>query len=158
MSLSLIGIILVQVYWFNTSFKNNDEQFRFHVTQVIGNVADKLQKEEAFSFIDKYKKLRDSIGKEPEKSDFLEFGYYQRDSRTNETIIYSNNIISEDFNVSSSFFDKKIDSIKRLKNFSSKRVTEVYSNKDIDKSQINKDISPDIKIQKSGNSILEKLN
>ena len=154
MSLSLIGIILVQVYWFNTSFKNNDEQFRFHVTQVIGNVADKLQKEEAFSFIDKYKKLRDSIGKEPEKSDFLEFGYYQRDSRTNETIIYSNDIISEDFNVSSSFFDKKIDSIKRLKNFSSKRVTEVYSNKDIDKSQINKDISPDIKIQKSGKLVI----
>jgi two-component system phosphate regulon sensor histidine kinase PhoR len=43
MSLSLIGIILVQVYWFNTSFKNNDEQFKFHVTQVMGNVAAKLQ-------------------------------------------------------------------------------------------------------------------
>jgi two-component system phosphate regulon sensor histidine kinase PhoR len=41
MSLSLIGIILVQVYWFNTSFKNNDEQFKFHVTQVMGNVAAK---------------------------------------------------------------------------------------------------------------------
>ena len=134
MSLSLIGIILVQVYWFSTSFKNNYEQFLFHVAQLICNVADKLQKEEAFSFIDKYKKLRDSIGKEPEKSDFLEFGYYQRDSRTNETIIYSNNIISEDFNVSSSFFDKKIDIIKRLKNFSSKIVTEVNSIKNINKS------------------------
>jgi two-component system phosphate regulon sensor histidine kinase PhoR len=32
MSLSLIGIILVQVYWFNTSFKNNDEQFKFHAS------------------------------------------------------------------------------------------------------------------------------
>jgi two-component system phosphate regulon sensor histidine kinase PhoR len=49
MSLSLIGIILVQVYWFNTSFKNNDEQF--HVTQVMGNVAAKLQKQEAYSFM-----------------------------------------------------------------------------------------------------------
>ena len=149
MSLSLIGIILVQVYWFNTSFKNNEEQFRFHVKQVIGNVADKLQKEEAFSFIDKYKKLKDSIGKEPQKSDFLEFGYYQRDSRTNETIIYSNNIISEDYNVSSSFFDKKFDSIK-LKNFSSKRVTEVYNNGNIDKSGIQQKVTPDIKIQKTG--------
>ena len=149
MSLSLIGIILVQVYWFNTSFKNNDEQFRYHVTQVIGNVADKLQKEEAYSFIDKYKKLKDSIGKEPEKSDFLEFGYYQRDSRTNETIIYSNNIVSEDFNVSSSFFDKKTDSIKKLKNFSSKRITEVYNNNDIDNSGIQQKVTPDIKIQKS---------
>ncbi|WP_298223006.1 HAMP domain-containing sensor histidine kinase [Flavobacterium sp.] len=149
MSLSLIGIILVQVYWFNTSFKNNEEQFRFHVKQVIGNVADKLQKEEAFSFIDKYKKLKDSIGKEPQKSDFLEFGYYQRDSRTNETIIYSNNIISEDYNISSSFFDKKSDSIK-LKNFSSKRVTEVFNNGNIDKSGMDQKITPDIKIRKAG--------
>ncbi len=148
MSLSLIGIILVQVYWFNTSFKNNEEQFRFHVKQVIGNVADKLQKEEAFSFIDKYKKLKDSIGKEPQKSDFLEFGYYQRDSRTNETIIYSNNIISEDYNISSSFFDKKSDSIK-LKNFSSKRVTEVFNNGNIDKSGMQQKMTPDIKIKKA---------
>jgi two-component system phosphate regulon sensor histidine kinase PhoR len=50
MSLSLIGIILVQVYWFNT-LKNNDEQFKFHVTQVMGNVAAKLQKQEAYSFM-----------------------------------------------------------------------------------------------------------
>ncbi len=150
MSLSLIGIILVQVYWFNTSFKNNEEQFRFHVTQVIGNVAEKLQKEEQFSFIDKYKKLKDSIGKEPQKSDFLEFGYYQRDSRTNETIIYSNNIISEDFNISSSFFDKKTDSIKKLKNYSAKRVTEVYNNNDIDNSGLKQKIIPDIKLKQSG--------
>lgn len=147
MSLSLIGIILVQVYWFNTSFKNNEEQFRFHVKQVIGNVADKLQKEEAYSFIDKYKKLKDSIGKEPQKSDFLEFGYYQRNSRTNETIIYSNSIISEDYNISASFFDKKVDSLK-LKNFSSKRVTEVYNN-GIDNA-IQQKIVPDVKIQKTG--------
>ncbi|MFT3795967.1 sensor histidine kinase [Flavobacterium sp.] len=147
MSLSLIGIILVQVYWFNTSFKNNEEQFKFHVKQVIGNVADKLQKEEAYTFIDKYKKLKDSIGKEPQKSDFLEFGYYQRNSRTNETIIYSNNIISEDYNISSSFFDKKADSLK-LKNFSSKRVTEIYNN-GIDNA-VQQKVVPDIKIQKSG--------
>lgn len=148
MSLSLIGIILVQVYWFNTSFKNNEEQFRFHVKQVIGNVADKLQKEEAYSFIDKYKKLKDSIGKEPQKSDFLEFGYYQRNSRTNETIIYSNSIISEDYNISASFFDKKVDSLK-LKNFSSKRVTEVYNN-GLDNS-VQQKVVPDVKIQKTGN-------
>lgn len=150
MSLSLIGIILVQVYWFNTSFKNNDEQFRFHVKQVISNVSDQLQKHEAYSFINKYKKLKDSTGKIPQKSDFLEFGYYQRDSRTNETIIYSNSIIAEDYNVSSSFFDKKIDSIK-LKSFSSKRKTEVYNSGTIDNFSVKQTITPDVKIEKSGN-------
>ena len=150
MSLSLIGIILVQVYWFNTSLKNNEEQFRFHVTQVIGNVADKLQKDEAYSFIDRYKKLKDSIGTNPKKSDFLEFGYYQRNSKTNETIIYSNNIISEDFNLSNSFFDKKSDSM-RPKSYTAKRTTEIYNNNKFDNADIQQKITPDIKIEKSGN-------
>ena len=157
MSLSLIGIILVQVYWFNSSFRNNDDQFRYQVTQVIADVADKLQKNEEDSYRDKYKSLKDSIGKEPEKSDFIEYGYYQRDSRNNETIIYSSNIMSEDFNVSSSFFDKKTDSLKRLRNFSSSRVTEIYNNGNVDNTGIKQKSIPDFTIKKSGNlDILDK--
>ena len=148
MSLSLIGIILVQVYWFDKSFENNEEQFKYHVKQVLGNVANKLQKNEQYSYYEMYNRLKDSIGKIPHKSDFLEFGYYQRDSRTNETIIYSNSINSEDYGISASFFDKKLDSVK-LKNFTAKRKTEIY-NDDIDKSNLKQKVAPDIKIEKSG--------
>ena len=148
MSLSLIGIILVQVYWFDKSFENNEEQFKYHVKQVLGNVANKLQKNEQYSYYEMYNRLKDSIGKIPQKSDFLEFGYYQRDSRTNETIIYSNSINSEDYGISASFFDKKLDSIK-LKNYTAKRKTEIY-NDDIDKSSLKQKVTPDIKIEKSG--------
>jgi two-component system phosphate regulon sensor histidine kinase PhoR len=148
MSLSLIGIILVQVYWFDKSFENNEEQFKYHVKQVLGNVANKLQKNEQYSYYEMYNRLKDSIGKVPQKSDFLEFGYYQRDSRTNETIIYSNSINSEDYGISASFFDKKLDSVK-LKNYTAKRKTEIY-NDDIDKSSLKQKVTPDIKIEKSG--------
>jgi two-component system phosphate regulon sensor histidine kinase PhoR len=150
MSLSLIGIILVQVYWFNTSFKNNDEQFKFHVKQVIGNVADKLQKKEAYSFYDKYNHYKDSTGKLPKKNDLLEFYYVQKNPKTNKTIIYSNSIISEDYNISSTLFDKKFDS-ERFKNFNSKRVTEVYNNNNIDNPGVQQSLIPDVKIEKSGN-------
>ena len=150
MSLSLIGIILVQVYWFNTSLEKNDEQFKFHVKQVIGNVANKLQKQEAYSFYDKYNHYKDSTGKIPQKNDLLEFYYVQKNPRTNKTIIYSNSIISEDYNISSSFFDKKLDSVK-FKSFNSKRVTEVYNNKNIDNSSVQQSLTPDVKIEKSGN-------
>ena len=150
MSLSLIGIILVQVYWFNTSLKNNDEQFKFHVKQVMGNVANKLQKQEAYSFYDKYNKYKDSTGKIPQKNDLLEFYYVQKNHRTNKTIVYSNSIISEDYNISPTFFDKKLDSVK-FKSFNSKRVTEVYNNKKIDNSSIQQNLIPDVKIEKSGN-------
>lgn len=148
MSLSLIGIILVQVYWFDKSFENNEEQFKYHVKQVLGNVASKLQKQEQYHYVEMYNHLKDSTGKTPQQSDFLEFGYYQRDSRTNETIIYSNSIISEDYGISGSFFDKKLDSVK-VKNFTSKRKTEIYSG-GIDNSIIKQNATPDIKIEKSG--------
>ncbi|MFV5689812.1 sensor histidine kinase [Flavobacterium sp. ZT3R25] len=150
MSLSLIGIILVQVYWFNTSFKNNDEQFKFHVKQVIGNVADKLQQHEAYSFYDKYNHYKDSTGKIPKKNDLLEFYYVQKNPKTNKTIIYSNSIISEDYNISSTLFDKKFDS-ERFKNFNSKRVTEVYNNNNIDNPGVQQSLIPDVRIEKSGN-------
>lgn len=150
MSLSLIGIILVQVYWFNTSFKNNDEQFKFHVKQVIGNVADKLQQHEAYSFYDKFNHYKDSTGKLPKKNELLEFYYVQKNPRTNKIIKYSNMIISEDYNISSTLFDKKFDS-ERFKNFNSKRVTEVYNNNNIDNPGVQQSLIPDVRIEKSGN-------
>ena len=150
MSLSLIGIILVQVYWFKTSFQNNDEQFRFHVQQVISNVSDNLQKQEAYKFYDKYNRFKDSIGKTPQKNDLLEFYYVQKNAKTNETIIYSNSIISEDYSISPSIFNKKRDSVK-LKSFSSKRSTEVYNNNKIDNSTVQNNLIPDVKIKKEGN-------
>jgi len=140
---------LVQVYWFDSSFKNNDEQFRFHVQQAIGNVSNKLQKQEAYSFYDKYNRYKDSTGKAPQKKDLLEFYYVQKNTRTNETIIYSNSIIAEDYSISSSIFNKKIDSVK-LKNFSTKRTTEVFNSNAIDNSSLQNNLIPDSKIQKLG--------
>ena len=150
MSLSLIGIILVQVYWFNSSFKNNDEQFKFHVKQVIGNVAEKLQNREAYSFYDKYNHYKDSTGKIPKRDDLLEFYYVQKNPKTNQTIIYSNSIISEDFKISAGLFDKKFDT-ESFKNFNSRRVTEVYNKNNLDNSGIQQSLIPDVKIEKSGN-------
>ena len=42
MSISLIGIILVQLYWINSSFQKNDDQFRHHALVVLNNVSEKL--------------------------------------------------------------------------------------------------------------------
>lgn len=150
MSLSLVGIILVQVYWFTTAFQNNEEQFKFHVKQVIGNVSEKLEKQEAYSFYDKYNQFKDSTGKIPQKNELLEFYYVQKNHKTNKTIVYSNSINSEDYSISSAFFDKKLDSVK-LKSFSSNRTTEIYNSNEIDNSSVQQDMTPDVKIKKTGN-------
>lgn len=151
MSLSLIGIILVQVYWFNTSLKNNEEQFKFHTKQVLGNVAEKLNKLEANDFLAIYNRLKDSTGKAPQKSDFLELRFYQRDIRTNETIVYSNSITSEDYGITSAYYNKNIEPYK-IKNYTAKRKTEVYSGS-LDNS-LKPNVAPDLKIEKSGKSDL----
>lgn len=157
MSLSLIGIILVQVFWFNSSFKNNEEQFKYHVTQVIGNVADKLEQQEEYSFYDKYNRIKDSTGKIPKKEDLLEVLYVQRNTKTNKTIVYSNTLTSEDYDINGSIFNKKFSS-ERFKNFSSKRVTEVYNNNGIDNNSLGQSIIPDIRDEKSGSlDILNKV-
>ena len=150
MSLSLIGIILVQVYWFNTSFNNNDEQFKIHVKQVLGNVADKIQKQEAYSFYDKINHIKDSTGSIPKREEISEFYYVHKNPKTNKTVVYSNSITSENFNISPAFFDKKFDS-EKFRSFSSKRTTEVYNNNSIDKSGVSQSLIPDVKVEKMGN-------
>jgi len=149
MSLSLIGIILVQVFWFDTSFKNNDEQFKFHVKQVIGNVADKLQNREAYSFYDKYHKLNGKEGKASQKEDVLQFYWVQKNTKTNQTIVYTNSINSEGYNINPSFENSKDDDLK-FRSFSSKRTTEIYNNNGVDNSGLQKSLIPDVKIEKSG--------
>jgi two-component system phosphate regulon sensor histidine kinase PhoR len=149
MSLSLLGIILVQVYWFNKSLENNEEQFKFHVKQVLGNVARKLQKQEEYAFYNKYNKLKDTVKKQPKTDDLLEYGYYQRNAKTNQTIIYSNSIISEDYDIFSTFFDKNNDSVK-FKNYSAKRKTEIFNNNTFDNTGIQNKAIPDVTIEKTG--------
>ena len=155
MSLSLIGIILVQVYWFNSSFENNDEQFKYHVTQVISNVSDKLEKQEEYSFYDKINHIKDSTGKIPQKEDLLEILFVQRNTKTNKTIVYKNSISSEKYDMNGTLFNKKFGS-DGFKSFSSKRLTEVYNNSIIDNSVLNQSTIPDYRSEKEGN--LDVLN
>ena len=156
MSLSLIGIILVQLYLINTSFLNNEVQFKYHIKQMLDNVSEKMKQDETYSILNQYNILKDSIGKDPIKSQLLDFVLVQKNRVTNETVVYSNSIIAQDFNINLSFFDKKKDSI-TAKNFISTRKTEIFSGNSIDKSNFQSNPKPDITINKSGNiDLLDK--
>lgn len=128
MSLSLIGIILVQLHWINTSYQNNETQFKHHVNQVISLVADKIQDKEKLDFYKRLVELKNQTGRYPNKTDIKEFYLVERDTRTNDEIIYSNTVILEDYNLKGDFFNKK-DANVSFKNFSADRKTEIYKNK-----------------------------
>lgn len=157
MSLSLIGIILVQLYLINTSLKNNEEQFKYHVKQVMGNVADNLSAKEAYLMMRDYKRLGDSIGKTPKTTELLDFYLIQKNHITNETVIYSHSIIADDYDVNM-FFDKKRDSLKTT-SLIAKRKTQVYAGSSIDKSQVQNNITPDLTITREGKTdIIDKAS
>ena len=158
MSLSLIGIIVVQVYWINTSLQNNEEQFKYHVQQVIGNVADKINSKELKTFIKEYNKIKDSIGKEPATNVLKEILFVEKDIKTNETIIYTNTIVAENYGINGSFFDKNADTIS-VGNIISNRKTEVYNGSLIDNPSVQMNKKPDVTVQKSGSlSAYDKAN
>lgn len=148
MSVSLIGIIIVQLYLIGISFKNNEEQFKYHVKQVMNTVADDLKQRETYSLLEQYNILKDSIGKDPQKSQLLDFVLVQKNRVTNQTIVYSNSIISNDYGLNLSLFDKKRDSIK-VNNLISSRKAEIYFDQAIDK--------PGMAQQSKANSTIEKF-
>ena len=135
MSLSLIGIIVVQLYWINTSLIVNQEQFKNHVQQVIGNVSEKLNNQELITFITEYNKIKDSTGSAPEINVLKEIFFYERNTNTNETIIYSNTVVAENYGINGSFFDKNADSV-NVGNLVSKRKTEIYNGNGFDNSSL----------------------
>lgn len=90
MSLSLIGIILVQLYWVNSSLKSRDEQFELNILHILATVDDKLQDQEATRFSKLYNKIKDSTKRLPIKTDLIPYLY--KDSITNKNIIFSDSL------------------------------------------------------------------
>ena len=90
MSLSLIGIILVQLYWVNSSLKNNDEQFKFHIQRVLGKVAEKLKRNDGYKFLDLYKHFKDSAGSAPSRRDMLPYYENSKDEYGNYILLSDN--------------------------------------------------------------------
>jgi two-component system, OmpR family, phosphate regulon sensor histidine kinase PhoR len=158
MSLSLIGIILVQLYWISTSLDKNEEEFKYHVQQVLGNVSNKINEKELISFYTYYNKIIDSIGKIPKEEELKEIYFYERDKKTNETIIYTNTLVAENYGLNGSFFDKSVNPVNFGKVLS-KRKTEIYNGNTLNDRSIQMRSFPDVSIKKSGSiSSLDKAN
>ncbi len=149
MSLSLIGIIMVQLYWITTSLNKNEEEFKYHVQQVLGNVSNAIKDKELVSFYKQYNKIKDSIGTLPKEEDLKEIYFYERNKKTNQTIIYSNTLVAENYGISGSFFDKNANSATFDKVISNRK-TEIYNGNTISDGSFQFKRQPDITIKKSG--------
>ncbi|MFL9836856.1 HAMP domain-containing sensor histidine kinase [Flavobacterium sp. ST-75] len=103
MSLSLIGIILVQLYWINISFKNGEDQFKSDVQRLMNKVSLKLENEEKENFYRLYIHIKDSVGHVPNQADFANY-LYKGNIRERNNIIYSD-IIAQSYKEELEFID-----------------------------------------------------
>lgn len=127
MSLSLTGIIFVQVYWIRTSVDDKEEQFSRTVTDILDKVASRVEKREMKDYSDRLASLVDSIG-QPKTTQFRNFLFVDRDLNSDEILFYSHGILEEDYNITSTFFDNLSgdEDTTTIKNFTSKRTKAVF--------------------------------
>jgi two-component system phosphate regulon sensor histidine kinase PhoR len=138
MTLSLLGIIFVQGYWISNSYRTNDEQFSINVKQILTTTSRAIQRREIDYYFDIYDKLIEDA-ESPESVTMNQLMYRIDTENSEETIIYSDGILQEDYKLSYSFLDTEIDSIQFKKLTNSKSTTKISPSLDgTDKSKVTK--------------------
>ncbi|NQZ44554.1 MAG: HAMP domain-containing histidine kinase [Flavobacteriaceae bacterium] len=126
MSLSLIGIISVQVYWIQKSVEDKTEQFSNAVEDVLDKVADRIESRERKDYADRLAALVDSVGA-PKSAQLRNIFVVDRDLNSDEIKFYQHGILEEDYGISSMFFDNQSgNDTTAITNITSKRTTTIF--------------------------------
>ena len=125
MSLSLIGIIAVQLYWIRNAVEDREAQFSNVITGILSKVTDKIENREIKEYSQRFLELRDSIG-EFKSAHLSSFFFLDKDLNSNEVTLYQHGILEEDYNIASTFFDNTTGDNTSLKSYTSRRTKTVF--------------------------------
>ena len=114
MSLSLIGIIFVQAYHINNTLKNEEEQFTYKVKRVLSTTSTTIEEREYKEYAFKFRELMAEKGVKVDTTDIRNLWIIQDDLNSNETLIYRNGILEENFKIPSKFIDNDTILIKQI--------------------------------------------
>lgn len=134
MSISLIGIITVQVFWIKKSIELADTQFTSDVKSALVKVSENISERELTSFYEKnFSRLAETNNALTE-SEIKDFIYEQVDTVRQQTFRYAQSILEENYRVPNEFFES--DSINLKKIYSKEEITivqnQVSDNSDIE--------------------------
>ncbi|CAI8198861.1 MAG: Sensor protein kinase WalK [Flavobacteriaceae bacterium] len=122
MALSLLGIICIQWYWISNSYDNKETQFISNVRQVLVNTSEEIELNEIEKYYTTYSDILSEAGA-PEHISISELIYKINTDKSNDSFIFSEGILEEDYKLSTSFLDTDFDSIV-FKKVSSKTKTQ----------------------------------
>lgn len=122
MSIALIGIIFVQVFWIKNTIQITNTQFTSNVKFALAKVSEEIKSREFSEFYNKLNSLYQK-GEKLKDSDVRNFIYEKIDTTNNEKFTYSQSIIEANYKIPTEFFDN--DSINFKEIFSKEKVVVV---------------------------------
>jgi two-component system phosphate regulon sensor histidine kinase PhoR len=113
MSISLIGIIAVQLYWINNALESKKAQFKNDVQKSLGAATEKVNEREHVEFEKKLKSFLDVKGF-ADKAELKSFLIEQIDTVTKEKITFGSTFLEENFKLPADFLDNDSIIVKRI--------------------------------------------
>ncbi|MBN4082856.1 MAG: two-component sensor histidine kinase [Lutibacter sp.] len=104
MSVALIGIISVQVFWIKNTIQITEKQFTSNVRFALAKVSEEIKEREFEDYYQKFSSVYKN-GKKYKDSDIRNFIYEKIDTTNNERFTYSQSIIEQNYKVPTEFFE-----------------------------------------------------
>lgn len=135
--MSLIGIIFVQAYYINNTFKNEKKQFVFNVKKALTYTSKTVGDREYKRYVNELNKMI-AKGVKPDSIAIRSIKVRVQDDNTNEVTFYNHAIFEENYKYRS-LIDISLDSL-TFSRFTGSTETKVFKNTDLDGGQT---ISPE---------------
>ena len=128
---SLVAIILVQVYWTYSAWKDKEEEFSLSVIQSLKTVSSQIQDRELADYIYAFERLIDSVVT-PDESNYTDiFLFMDENISSNLTSFYAYGILEEDYNINLSEINLNIENEENVKDLKKVKTTTILNNDQI---------------------------
>ena len=106
MSVSLMGIIAVQLYWINNAVESKNEQFTNDVQKSLGSVAERINEKQENQV---YSEIQDIINARAsaDNAQIKNFLIQQIDTTNNRKITFGSTVLEENFEIPLDFLDNE---------------------------------------------------
>ncbi|ARV05420.1 two-component sensor histidine kinase [Polaribacter sp. SA4-10] len=104
MSISLIGIIAVQVYWINNAVESKKEQFKNDVQKSLGRISEKINKNEEYILEKKIENFIENTGL-ANNAQIRNYLFQEIDTTTKERITFGATFLEENFKLPTDFLN-----------------------------------------------------
>lgn len=113
MSISLIGIIAVQVFWINNAVESKKEQFKNDIQKSLGSVSERINEREEAEFEKQIDGLIENIGLAT-NAQIKNYFFQQIDTTTKQKITFGGTFLEKNFKLPTDFLDNDSIILKRV--------------------------------------------